>query len=141
MSSATLRTFLSSDISAALALWRNLPGIGLTAADSPPALTLFLQRNPGLSRVAVVDGVVVGTVLCGHDGRRAFLYHLAVAPAHRHRGIGQALVRACTAHLQRLGLERTTIHLFAANDEGKAFWRDAGWRERSDLAVLQVDLI
>lgn len=136
---ATLRTFLSPDIPTALALWRDLPGIGLTASDSPDALTRFLQRNPGLSRVAVIDNRIVGTVLCGHDGRRGFLYHLAVESAHRHRGIGLALVDACLEHLQRCGIARVTIHRFADNDEGKAFWLDAGWRERPDLAVLQAE--
>jgi ribosomal protein S18 acetylase RimI-like enzyme len=52
---------------------------------------LLLAGNPGLSLVAELDGAVVGAVLCGHDGRRALIYHLAVAASLRRRGIGVAL--------------------------------------------------
>lgn len=134
-----LRTFVSADIPAALALWRQSPGIGLGAADSPAALTAFLQRNPGFSRVALVDNELVAAVLCGHDGRRGFLYHLAVAPGQRRLGLGRALCTACIEHLQRYGISRVTVHLFADNHEGKAFWHSTGWRDRDDLLVLQIE--
>ncbi|MCF3648799.1 GNAT family N-acetyltransferase [Synoicihabitans lomoniglobus] len=134
-----LRTFLSSDIPAALHLWETSSGIGLTASDSPANLTAFLQRNPGFSRVAACGDEIVGTVLCGHDGRRGFLYHLAVATAHQRSGLGRALAESCLQHLQRYGIPRATIHMFADNDEGKAFWRSTHWRQRDDLMVLQFE--
>ena len=53
-------------------------GIELDVSDSPAALKDFLARNPGLSTVAVLDGRLAGAALCGHDGRRGLLHHLAV---------------------------------------------------------------
>jgi N-acetylglutamate synthase len=134
-----LRSFVTADIPPALALWQSTEGIGLTGADSPAALTNFLHRNPGLSRVALIDDQLVGAVLCGHDGRRGFLYHLAVAAPHQRQGIGRTLAEDCVTRLQRCGVERVTIHVFAHNPQGAAFWRARAWRSREDLLVLQID--
>lgn len=137
MTEVAYRPFLTSDLPAALALWRSTPGLGLGESDTPAALTAFLQRNPGLSQVAVAGTRLVGTLLTGHDGRRGFLYHLAVIPEYRRRGIARTLVRDGLERLQRCGITRTTLHLYAANDEGKAFWHSTGWASRDDLEVCQ----
>ena len=80
---AELVMFLPAHIPAALDLWSNTPGVRLNDVDTPIRLTRYLDRNPGLS-VAAVDGEkLVGTLLCGHDGRRAYLQHLAVVDSHR----------------------------------------------------------
>ncbi len=76
-----------------LALWQATEGVGLSEGDTKDELAAYLLRNPGLSLVACRDGRIVGAVLCGHDGRRGCLYHLAVAIPHRHLGIGRALER------------------------------------------------
>ena len=137
MKPLTQRSFLLSDIPAALALWRETPGIGLNESDTPEALTIFLQRNPGFSRVVEDGGEIVAAVLCGHDGRRGYLHHLAVRDSHRGRGIGRSLVDACLGHLQRFGLPKCTIMVFDHNGDGEAFWRKHDWQERTELKVLQ----
>ncbi|WP_221028785.1 GNAT family N-acetyltransferase [Actomonas aquatica] len=141
MDSLQLRPFISADIDAALTLWRATPGIGLTSSDEPDQLRQFLQRNPGCSFVAIdASESLAGTVLCGHDGRRGFLYHLAVAPAHRRHGLGRLLAETALGRLRRNGITRVTAHVYAANDEGKAFWASTHWRERVDLVAFQQDL-
>ena len=71
MADITYRTMQAADIPAALALWRTIPGLALDAADEPAALAAFLARNPGLSDIALADGAIIATLLCGEDGRRA----------------------------------------------------------------------
>jgi hypothetical protein len=79
-----MRDFALADYDTVLALWRSCEGIGLSDSDTREAIATYLARNPGLSLVATdADGVIVGAVLGGHDGRRGYLHHLAVAPAHR----------------------------------------------------------
>jgi N-acetylglutamate synthase len=80
---------------------------------------------------------IIGAVLSGHDGRRGYLHHLAVAPDCRRQGIGRALVDACLDGLAALGIQKCNIFLLADNDLGKAFWKHNGWNERDDLKVLQ----
>jgi ribosomal protein S18 acetylase RimI-like enzyme len=136
----TIRPMDEEDIPAALALWQGMPGIGLSDADSPPALARYLARNPGGSFVASRDGELVGVSLAGHDGRRGYLHHVAVAPAFQKTGIGKQLVAASLAALQAEGITRVHIFVKADNDVGKAFWRHTGWRERGDISMMSIDL-
>lgn len=136
----TLRPMVEEDIPAALAMWQGLPGIGLRDADSPAALAKYLRRNPGSSFVAVtVAGELAGVSLAGHDGRRGYLHHLAVAEAHRAGGLGRELVARCAAALKAEGIEKINLWVKVDNAGGRAFWNRVGGRERDD--VLMVSLI
>jgi ribosomal protein S18 acetylase RimI-like enzyme len=80
----------------------------------------------------------VGAVLCGHDGRRALVYHLAVADAHRHQGMGSALVRACLTALREQGIGKCHIMVFRDNHETSQFWNHLGAKERTDLVLSSI---
>ena len=136
---AEIRVMLASDIPAAQALWQNTAGIGLSRSDSEAGLMAFLEHNPGLSRVAVVDGRLVGTALCGHDGRRGMLYHVAVDVVCRGQGLGRSLVQSCMGALAAAGIGRCHLFVFNSNEGGLAFWRHEGWEERDDLTVFSCD--
>lgn len=144
-----MRIFAMSpdDLPEALELWRRTAGIGLNESDTLPRLADYLQRNPGLSRVARADAsgdaraVLMGAVLCGYDGRRGYLHHLAVDENYRRRGIGRALVAECLAALARLDITRCNIFLFSDNAEGEAFWISGGWRRRGELCLLQRETL
>jgi ribosomal protein S18 acetylase RimI-like enzyme len=123
-----------------VALWAVTPGVGLTAADSRADIAAFLRRNRGMSFVARDGAKLAGTVLCGHDARRGYLYHLTVAPAWRGRGLGDRLVRRGMESLRRAGLERCLCFVYHANAGGKAFWTRVGWTEREDVALFSLPL-
>ncbi len=128
----------SADIPAALALWRVTEGMGLGDSDRPERLVAFLERNPALSAVATAgDGRLVGAVLCGDDGRRGYLHHLAVARERRRQGIARALLAHCFAGLAAREIEKCNIFLLADNVEGERFWLREGWVVRDNLKVLQ----
>jgi N-acetylglutamate synthase len=129
-----------ADFDAVLRLWQATEGVGLNESDRRDNIALFLQRNPGLSRVVRDAGQVVGAVLCGHDGRRGYLHHLAVAVTHRKRGLGKQLVDTCLADLARLGIAKCNIFLFADHAAGEMFWQHNGWSKRVDLQVMQKSL-
>jgi ribosomal protein S18 acetylase RimI-like enzyme len=96
-----LRVFCIEDYDAVVTLWRRSEGVGLNESDTREAIAAFLRRNPRLSFVAQKRGRIIGIVLCGHDGRRGYLHHLAVSKHHRQRGIGRQLVVACLANSAR----------------------------------------
>lgn len=134
----TLHELTFGDYAAVRALWEQSEGVGLNESDTPEAIALFLQRNPGLSLVArTADGALIGAVLCGHDGRRGYLHHLAVSRPHRGRGLGRRLVAECLARLRAQGIPKCNIFLYADNAAGRAFWLHEGWSPREDLVVLQ----
>ena len=133
----TLRPMTIADFDAVLRLWQQTEGVGLNESDEREPVASFLARNPDLSQVACDETKIVGAVLCGHDGRRGYLHHLAVARPHRKQGLGKALVNACLDGLARLGIPKCNIFLYADNAEGEAFWKHNGWAKRPDLQVMQ----
>jgi ribosomal protein S18 acetylase RimI-like enzyme len=135
---ATLLPMTSADYDEVLALWKASEGVG--AAESREELESYLARNPGLSLVARENGKLAGAVMCGHDGRRGYLYHLAVASSHRGQGLGREMVNRCLDQLRAAGIRRCTIFLFVDNHHGDQFWRKIGFRERTDLKAFAYDL-
>jgi putative acetyltransferase len=132
-----LRPLRLADYDAVASLWKRTEGIGLNESDTRAAIGGFLRRNPGLSTVAVAGDRIVGAILCGHDGRRGYLHHLAVARAWRQRGLGRALVARSLEGLRAAGIPKCNLFLFADNTAGRAFWRRLGWAVRSDLRLVQ----
>lgn len=129
----------AADLPVAVTLWQSCEGVGLSPGDEIESLAGMIERNPALSAVALDDhSHIIGAVMAGHDGRRGYLYHLAVAAQHRGRGIGRALVSHARAGLRTAGIKRCTIVVFDHNDHGAAFWRKLGWSTREDLRVMQI---
>jgi len=112
--------------------------MGLSTADKIPALERFLVRNPGLSWVVEADDQLVGTVLSGHDGRRGFIYHLAVAPSLRGQGVGRALMARALNGLAAAGIEKCHLMVLAGNEDGLGFWPAVGAVERTDIVLFST---
>lgn len=124
------------DYDEVLALWRTSEGIGLSEADSREGMAGFLSHNPGLSLVARDGKALAGAVLCGHDGRRGYLHHLAVMAGSRGRGIGRALVGECLARLKQHDIHRCHLFVFRDNRDALDFWEKIGWSIRTDLTMM-----
>src|SRR5437899_12935778 len=103
------RQFSINDYDAARELWQRVEGLEIAEGDDRESVAQFLARNPGLSRVAADRSVMVGVALCGHDGRRGHIYHLAVDPKYHGLGLGKRLVDECLDRLSRAGLQRAII--------------------------------
>lgn len=133
-----VRAMSIEDYDDVLELWARTPGVGLSESDTRAGTSAFLARNVGMSAVAVVDVQLVGAVLCGHDGRRGYLHHLAVSSAWRGRGIGRQLLARCLDQLSSEGIPKCNVFLFSDNAAGAEFWQRNGWSLRTDLRVLQT---
>lgn len=128
---------VAADLPVVLSLWANMAGVGLNESDTIPQLRAFLARNPELSLVLRQGERIVGAVLCGHDGRRGYLHHLAVLPEFRGRGLGRGLVDRCLVGLAAEGILKCNIFLYADNEPGRRFWLRHGWSPRLDLQIMQ----
>ena len=123
------------------ALWLSIKGFAIRSIDdSYDGVKKFLERNPGLSVVAIVDDHVVGAILCGHDGRRATFYHVCVRQEYRRRGIGKAMTVSCMEKLHSEGINKVALIAFTKNDVGNAFWKEIGWKQRIDLNYYDFPL-
>jgi ribosomal protein S18 acetylase RimI-like enzyme len=123
-----------------LTLWKQCDGVGLSSADSRDNISAYLNRNPGTSFLARSEKTLVGAVLCGHDGRRGFLWHLAVHPQFRYQGIGRRLVDRCLQELRQAGIEKCAVVVFHENQNGIAFWERMGWTLRNDVCMIAKEI-
>lgn len=129
-----VRVMTIEDYEEVYALWTKIRGFGLRSVDdSRGGIERFLKRNPTSSVVAVEDGKVVGSILCGHDGRRGCFYHVCVDEGYRRRGIGKAMVVMAMEALKREQINKVSLIAFTKNDVGNAFWNTIGWTKREDL--------
>jgi ribosomal protein S18 acetylase RimI-like enzyme len=138
--SVTTREFVMDDYNGAIALWSCVEGIEICEGDSGEEIAEYLKRNPGLSRVAVADGKIVGVALCGHDGRRGWIYHLAVAQAYRRQQVGKLLLDACVEGLRQVGLKRAIILVAGDNPGGHQFWLRNGWEDIDGAIAMTREL-
>ena len=133
-----ISNFDINDYEAAVVFWNSIDGISINESDSLGAISQFLDRNPGLSFVAKsADGLIIGTVLCGHNGRAGQIYHLAVSNTYRKQGLGRKLVELCLAKLADANIPRCNIFVYTQNKTGNEFWLNTGWNDPTDWKVLQ----
>lgn len=129
-----IRAMTIDDYEEVYALWMSIKGFAMRSLDdSRDGVARFLKRNPDASVVAVADGKVVGSILCGYDGRRGCLYHVCVREDYRRQGIGKAMVVYCMKALEKEAISKVSLIAFTQNDIGNAFWKEIGWTKREDL--------
>ena len=124
-----------ADYAAVVELWRNCEGLSIRDADSCAGVERYLARNPGLSFVAVQNARIVGSIMAGHDGKRGYIQHLAVAERARQRGIASRLVASCVDALKAEGIEKSHVHVLKNNQAGNAYWSRLGWQQRVEVVM------
>ena len=123
------------------ALWMKIHGFGIRSIDDSRAgIARFLKRNPKTSVVAIEDGKIVGSILCGHDGRRGCFYHVCVDEEYRMQGIGKGMVVKAMEALKEEEINKVSLIAFTRNDVGNAFWKQIGWTKREDLNYYEFTL-
>ena len=136
----TIRPMTIADYDAVSTLWMSCTGMGLNNLDdSRDGIARFLTRNPDTCFVAE-DHSIIGVILVGSDGRRGYIYHTAVHPDCRQRGIGSALVERALDALRAIGIHKCALVVFARNADGNAFWERLGFTAREDLVYRNLTL-
>ena len=136
-----IRTMTMEDYDEVHALWMSIKGFGIRSIDDArEGVERFLSRNPSTSVVAVEDGRIVGSILCGHDGRRGCFYHVCVHRDYRQRGIGKAMAVAAMEALRREKINKVSLIAFKSNEVGNSLWKGVGWTFREDLNYYDFTL-
>lgn len=131
-----IRSMTIEDYGEIYSMWQITSKRALSGADSKKNIELYLNRNKGMSLVAVENGKIIGTVLAGHDGRRGFIHHMAVLPEYRRKHIGNALATEAIKRLRGDGIDKTHIFCYQDNLTGQNFWTSLGFKKRGDLFVF-----
>lgn len=134
------REMNAGDYDACITLWKQTEGMGFLESDTEQSLKFYLERNPGISFVCYEDNKIIGAVLGGHDGRRGYIYHLAVDKNYRKKSIGKKLLELTLEKIKYSGIKRCLIMLRSDNKKNKVFWLRNGFFQRDDLQLFSKDL-
>ncbi len=130
-----------ADVIACLELWKETEALVMRiAADNKASVTGFLDRNQGLSFVAEAEGELIGNILCGHDGRCGYVYHLAVSQRSRREGLASAMLAYSIEALRKQGIAHCHTFVAFRNLTALKFWRSVGGNLRPDLRVVTIDV-
>lgn len=103
-------------------------GVHVGNSDAPKEIEKKLLRDPELFLVAEINGKLIGTIIGGFDGRRGFIYHVAVMADYRERGIGSQLMHEVENRLRAIGCIRCYLLVNNDNHEAKSFYEKHGWK-------------
>lgn len=129
-----IRKMIIEDYDNIYNLWINTPGIGVNDVDdSKEGISKYLSRNPNTCFVAENNGIIIGAIMSGHDGRRGFIHHTAVELSERRQSIGSQLVDFAIDALKKEGINKVALLAFNKNYNANAFWEKRGFVIREDL--------
>ncbi len=137
----TIRNMTIDDYEKIYSLWMSCVGMGLNNLDdSKEGIERFIERNPTTCFVAEENGEIVGAIMVGNDDRRGYIYHTAVHPDFRGRGIARNLVECALNELKKLKINKVALVVFERNETGNAFWEKLGFSVRDDLVYRNLSL-
>jgi len=129
-----VRTFQSGDEAAVVALWEECK---LTRPWNDPHKDIArkLAVQPELFLVGTIDGAVMASVMAGYEGHRGWMNYLAVAPRHRGRGYGRALVEHVERLLRERGCPKVGLLVRNTNKEAAEFYRRLGYAQDESISL------
>lgn len=129
-----IRTMKITDYQQVYDVWTSCRGMGLNSIDdTQEGIDRFLKRNPATCFVAEEADKIIGVILSGHDGRRGYIYHTAVHPEKRGKGIGRMLVDASIQALKKKASPRRhwwslhAMHRETVSGRNRAFPQGMIW--------------
>lgn len=137
-----IRRMTPEDYDEAYALWSATPGMHLHSLNNTyGGIALLIRKNPDTCLVATdADGKVIATALGATDGRKGYLYHVAVDEQWRGHGIGTTLIGRIEDSFKAIGIVKVGILVVADNADGQRFWKSQGWNTRPDVIYFDHDL-
>jgi ribosomal protein S18 acetylase RimI-like enzyme len=129
-----IRPFQPADEAEVIALWQRCD---LTRPWNDPRKDIRRKRaaHAELFLVGVLDGAIVATVMVGYDGHRGAINYLGVAPEHRHKGFGRALLEEAERQLLALGCPKINLMVRTTNTAVIAFYRRLGYAVEEVLCL------
>jgi RimJ/RimL family protein N-acetyltransferase/predicted N-acetyltransferase YhbS len=138
-SGVRIRACTVADYDQVTALWR-AAGLGPRPSDNRDEIAKKLRRDPDLFLVACDGPRIIGSVLGGWDGRRCWVYRMAVHPDYQRQGIGRALMTELEARFRAKGALAINLIFNANNAQARSFYRGLGYEDRENAVVVGKSL-
>lgn len=137
-----LRVMEKSDYKKVYNLWSQIEGFGLRSIDdSKENIERFLDRNPNTSVVVECDNKnIIASILCGHDGRTGYFYHVCVKEEFRMHGLGHKMVDFCIKALKYEKINKISLIAFKQNTLGNKFWANYNFIKNNNIFVYELSL-
>ena len=136
-----ITVFSINDYKEAVSFWKKTVNkMGTGSIDEIESIKAFFNRNPNMSFIARDSGKIIGTILCGHDGRRAFIHHIAISKDYEEKNLVKKLVDKCMRKLEKEGIKKCHVFIFEENPANKEYCKSLHWVERNDIKMFSHDL-
>lgn len=135
-----IRLMKMTDYKDVIATWQTA---GLTVDqvnDSKQVMGEILKMNPKGSFVAEADGKIVGGVWGAFNGRRLWVYHLAVKPEYQNQGVGTKLFKAVEEAAIEIGVPKMSLGVELTNLKVVPFYEKFGFKAEGDALWLGKSL-
>ena len=134
-----IRRYRASDMQAVTELWS---ACDLTRPWNDPGKDIArkLAVQSELFLVGEVAAQIVASVMAGYDGHRGWVNYLAVHPAHRRKGHGEALMRHVEQALLAMGCPKLNLQVRSGNVHVLDFYRALGYVQ-DDVVSMGLRLI
>jgi N-acetylglutamate synthase len=138
MSNFHIREFsFDQDYERVLNLWKEIEiGMNVGKSDTPEEIQKKIQRDPDLFLIAENENQIIGTIIGAFDGRRGFIYHLAVHKNFRRQNIATQLLNEVEKRLQAKGCIKCLLFVFADNENAIEFYKNKGWHHQPEDLVF-----
>ena len=132
----TIEAIEDGDVTEVIALWQRC---GSLRAWNDPARDIALARKETNATVLLGrnDGVLVASVLVGHDGHRGWVYYVTVDPDHRFKGYGRVIMSAAEDWLRARGIEKLQLMVRGDNAKIHAFYRSIGYYDQERVVFAK----
>jgi N-acetylglutamate synthase len=135
------RNMKPRDYSQLIKLWKETPGIGISSSDDKEKIKIFLKKNNRTCFVAEDEKEIIGTILCGNDGRRGYIYHLVVSENYRNKGIASRLVEYSLEGLKSDNIDKCHLFVYETNKNAIKYYLRKDWKQRKELIILSKDVL
>jgi ribosomal protein S18 acetylase RimI-like enzyme len=133
-----IRIYDESDERDVIALWERVFAYREPRNDPARVIRQKLDVQRELFFVAILDNIVVGTVMGGYDGHRGWIYSLAVDPAHQRQKLGTALIRHVEKALAEQGCPKINLQVLPSNAAAIGFYEKLGYHVEERISMGKV---
>ncbi len=126
----------NTDKETVIKLWENVFGYG--TAHNSPSLVIDKKREfeDNLFFVAKTESQeLVGTVMCGYDGHRGWIYSLAVLPECQNSGAGTKLMQYAEKKLEAIGCMKINLQIVEQNGGVQNFYEKLGYSTEARISM------
>jgi ribosomal protein S18 acetylase RimI-like enzyme len=130
-----IERFRLRDYDSVKSLWKSA-GLDFSPGDELPQLKRKLKRDPELFLVAREGSSLIGTVLGGWDGRRGWVYHLAVAKSARRQRVATKLLQELESRMKSKGVLKVNALVYDWNVASLALFELNGFKRQDGQVIV-----